>query len=83
MAETDTIGMPQLWVTRIYLSVANAHLGRMEEARAQVAAAVRLYPMIAKDWDWQVDIHNYSANFRTVMTEGLRKAGLFDTTAGK
>ena len=81
--ETEKIAMPQFFWTRIYLVVANVQLGRTKEAHVAMTELLKLYPGIATKWGYHTDMDNMSAHYTAVMTEGLRKAGLFDPDAGK
>jgi adenylate cyclase len=80
--ETEKIAMPEFYMTRAYLAVANANLGRMKEARLAMRQLLRLYPDFANNWEFQANVENLSDNYKAVLDEGLRKAGLFDLEAG-
>jgi adenylate cyclase len=81
--ETEKIAMPEFFATRMYLAVANAHLGRMEEARTAVRQLLKLFPDFPNHSEFMFNIENLSAQYKAVLTDGLRKAGLFDTNPAK
>jgi Flp pilus assembly protein TadD len=61
----------------MYLTAANAHLGRMNEARAAVKQLLKLYPEFPKNWAFHAYVENLSDNYQAVLVEGFNKAGLF------
>jgi adenylate cyclase len=75
--ETEKIAMPQFYATHMYLTAANAHLGRMNEARAAVKQLLKLYPEFPKNWAFHAYVENLSDNYQAVLVEGFNKAGLF------
>jgi adenylate cyclase len=81
--ETEKIAMPEFYATRMYLTVANAQLGRMKEARIAMRQLLKVYPDFSNNWEVQADIENFSTRYKAVLSEGLRKAGLFDLEVGK
>ncbi|MEK6210687.1 MAG: adenylate/guanylate cyclase domain-containing protein [Pseudomonadota bacterium] len=81
--ETEKIAMPQFYMTSAFLAAANAHLGRMNEARAAMRQLLKLYPEFPNNWDSQANLENLSENYKAVLDEGFRKVGLFNLEAGK
>ena len=81
--ETEKIAMPEFYATRMYLAVANAHLGRMKEARIAMGQLLKVYPDFSNKMEFQANLENFSAPYKAVLDEGLRKAGLFDLKVGR
>ena len=81
--ETEKIAMPEFYATRMYLAVANAHLGRMKEARIAMGQLLKVYPDFSNKLEFQANLENFSAPYKAVLDEGLRKAGLFDLKVGR
>jgi adenylate cyclase len=79
--ETEKIAMPQFFATYMYLTAANAHLGRMDEAQAAKRELLKLYPEFPNNWEFQANVENLSENYKAVLNEGFRKVGLFDPAA--
>jgi len=78
VAESENIGLRQLFWTQIFLCASYAHAGRTEEARAAAREILKLYPSIEKDWDSQTTgMHSWDPSFKDIVTQGLRKARLF------
>lgn len=81
--ETEKIAMPGFYMTHAYLAAANAHLGRMNEARAAMRQVLKLYPEFPRNWDSQAALENLSENYKAVLDQGFHKVGLFDHEARK
>jgi adenylate cyclase len=81
--ETEKIAMPEFYMTHAYLVIANAHLGRMKEARIAMRQLLKLYPEFPNNWEFQANAENLSANYKAVSDEGFGKAGLFDLEVGR
>jgi adenylate cyclase len=81
--EAEKIAMPEFYATRLYLAVANAHLGRMEEARIATRQLLTVYPDFVNKFEFQANLESFAPRYRTVLEEGLRKAGLFDLKVGE
>jgi len=76
--ETEKIAMPGFYMTHAFSAAANAHLGRMNEARDAMRQVMKLYPEFPNNWDAQADLENLSENYKRVLDEGFEKVGLFD-----
>ena len=76
VAESESIGLPQLFWTQVWLCTSYAYAGRMNEARAAAEKLLRLHPDIENDWGSQTSMHSWSPKFTALVTEGLRKAGM-------
>src|SRR5262249_32705068 len=48
--ETEKIAMPQFYMTQAYLVIANAHLGKMDEARDAMKRLLALNPAFPNNW---------------------------------
>jgi Tfp pilus assembly protein PilF len=78
VAESENIGLRQLLWTQVWLCASYAHAGRTDEARAAAREILKLYPPIEKDWNRQTTVmHSWDPRFKDIVTQGLRKAGLF------
>jgi adenylate cyclase len=76
--ETEIIAMPQFYATHMYLVAANAHLGRMLEARIAITNLLKVYPEFRENWEFHAKVENLSENYKHVLEDGFRKAGLYD-----
>ena len=81
--QTEKIAMPGFYMTHAFLAAANAHLGRMNDARVAMRQVLKLYPEFPENWDSQARLENLSENYKKVLDEGFRKVGLFDPEVRK
>ena len=55
----------------------------MKEARIAMGQLLKVYPDFSNKLEFQANLENFSAPYKAVLDEGLRKAGLFDLKVGR
>jgi hypothetical protein len=74
---------PQFYIARYVLANALGHVGRYEEARAEMATVIAINPnvgesLIAREWA----VINRNPEMAEAQIAGLRKAGIFPPASG-